>query len=137
MKNNFNAFSLVEILIASSILSIAIFWVYKLIWENTKIIWNSDNILSVNQLFIPLTECIENIWFITLYNNINTDFIFNFWSDNYWCNFNTSNIVKFDWIEYELFWKKINTWPEFIEWELWIKTDLSWKISRNYKQIKN
>ena len=60
--NHKKAFSLIEVIVASIILSLAVFWVFKLIWENEKLINNSDNYKTATSLFIPLIECIENIW---------------------------------------------------------------------------
>ena len=60
MKKNIKAFSLIEVVIAAGILSVTVFGVYKLIGENHKLINNSDNYLTLNNLFIPLQECIKN-----------------------------------------------------------------------------
>ena len=60
MNKKNKAFSLIEVIIAAWILSLTFFWVYKLIWENTKIISNSSNYTTANSLFLPFKECIKN-----------------------------------------------------------------------------
>jgi len=60
MKKNKIGFSLIEVVIAAGILSVTVFGVYKLIGENSKLINNSDNYLTLNNLFIPLQECIKS-----------------------------------------------------------------------------
>ena len=57
MKKNNKAFTLIEVIVATGILMISVFWVYKLIWENAKLINNSDNYLQLNLLFSPLSSC--------------------------------------------------------------------------------
>lgn len=69
------AFSLIEVVVATWILSIAVFWVYKMIWENNKIINNSNNFLNKTALFPVLETCIEQsgetTW--TIYIDLWTD----------------------------------------------------------------
>ena len=136
MKINKKAFSLIEILIATSILSIAVFWVYRLIWENTKTISNSDNLLNANNMIFPLKECIENIWFDTFKSSTKINYSFNFWSDSNKC-LTWATSVNFNEIEYNLTWNITGSWETYIDWELWIYTDLTWNITKTYKQIKN
>ena len=137
MKKNKKAFTLIEVLMATMILTIAVFWVYRLIWENTKIIGNSNNYLQANNMITPLIECIENIWFNTFKNSTATGYYFNFWSDSKWCFTWTTNSIVIDNIEYDMTWKIIGSWSTYIDWELWISTDTISKILNNYRQIKN
>ena len=64
MKKNIPWFTLIEVIIATWIITIAVFWVYKLISENTKIISNSTNYTQSILLFPVLEQCIENIWIL-------------------------------------------------------------------------
>ena len=61
MKKSKKAFSIIEVVTASLILSIAVFWVFKLISENEKIINNSSNYNTANSLFLSFWECLNNI----------------------------------------------------------------------------
>jgi prepilin-type N-terminal cleavage/methylation domain-containing protein len=132
---NKKAFTLIEVLIATSILTIAVFWVYKLIWENTKIINNSDNYLQANSLFPSITECIENIWFDTFKAITQNTYQFHFWATETWC-ITGNDIVTLDNIEYTL--NGYITWSgsNYIDWNIQISSDSIWKLTETYKQIK-
>lgn len=95
-KKNNKAFSLIEVIVASVILSIAFFWVFKLIWENQKLINNSDNYSRANSIFITFQECLK-------YNkNTNNNFYVNI--DN--CDNSSSEIINtIDNIDYILYWE--------------------------------
>ena len=138
MRQDKNAFSLIEVVIATSIITISVFWVYKLIWENTKIINNSSNYLQVNSLFPVVEECIEKIWFSALKNTGSNNYDFNFWNtlslEN--CNTGTTFNVIIDNIEYYLKWIITNSWSDFIEWEISIRSDETKTVTWSYKQIK-
>jgi len=99
MKNINNAFSLIEVIVASVILSIAVFGVFKLIWENQKLINNSDNYKTTTSLFIPFQECIENIF----WNSKSTwqHFYLNLENCGTW---STQTWIILDNIEYILYW---------------------------------
>lgn len=66
MKKSKSAFSLIEVIIASIILSITVFWVYKLIWENSKLINNSEEYSFNFTIFRNFEECLKNIWFTAI-----------------------------------------------------------------------
>ena len=138
MKKNKKAFSLIEVLMATWILTIAVFWVYRLIWENSKVIGNSNTYLQTNNMITPLMECIENIWFDNFKNNTVTNYYFDFWPNLTWCfTWTTSTWMVFDNIEYELTWNITGSWTTYIDWSLWVSTQTTWKITKDYKQIKN
>ncbi len=121
MKKNKEAFSIIEVVTASLILSIAVFWVFKLISENEKIINNSDNYNTATSLFLPFTECMENIWSWTLNNST---FYINI-SD---CSkSNTLYYNEMNNIEYELFW----SWTWDNKYDLFIQND-TLKIKQEY-----
>lgn len=127
------AFSLIEVIIATSILTIAVFWVYKLIWENSKIINNSWNYFQINSLFPVLEECIENIWFDSFTQN---NYEFNFWLTGTWCVRGVGNKVIIDNLEYKLSWVITWSWSDYNNWELTISSDATKWVTQNYKQIK-
>ena len=138
MKKNKKAFSLIEVLMATWILTIAVFWVYRLIWENSKVIGNSNTYLQTNNMITPLMECIENIWFDNFKNNTVTNYYFDFWPNLTWCfTWTTSTWMVFDNIEYEWTWNITGSWTTYIDWSLWVSTQTTWKITKDYKQIKN
>ena len=122
-KKNINAFSLIEIIMASAILSITVFWVYKLIWENSKLMNNSENYLQLNSLFPVFQECIKNKWYSSFSDNTTTKF--NFWDNLNWCKTDSSTWVVIDNIEYFLEAKieSGNKKTDFIDFELQIEWD--------------
>ena len=124
MKKNKKAFSLIEVIVASAILSITVFWVYKLIWENSKLISNSDNYLKLNSLFPVFQECIKNKWYSTFSSDSdNSEKNFNFWTDLNWCEIWTGNKIIIDNIEYYLKSKLLEKKSEYIDFELQIEWD--------------
>ena len=125
MKLNKKAFSLIEVIIATAILSITVFWVYKLIWENSKILNNSDNFIKANTLFLSLEQCIKNLWITTPWT-----YSFNFWATWTECYTWTTNIVEIDNLEYSLSWILTVSW-----WNLEISNDEVWKIVKNNIKI--
>jgi hypothetical protein len=127
-------FSLIEVVIATSIISITVFWVYKLIWENTKIITNSTNYLQVTSLFPVMEECIENkinnfplaIWTnkdFYLDSNLNDCQLINSWTiiDN---------------ITYYLSAKVMESWNNYNKWQISIWSDEVKTKTWIYLQIK-
>ena len=121
MKKINKAFSIIEVITASLILSIAVFWVFKLISENEKIINNSDNYNTATSLFLPFTECMENIWSWSLNNSA-----FYIKIDN--CSATSNKTYnKINNIEYELFW----SWTWDNKYDLFIQND-TLKIKQEY-----
>lgn len=139
MDFNSKWFSLIEVVIATWIISITVFWVYRLIWENTKIINNSSNYLQVNSLFPVIENCIENKWFSSFSTYIKNDRI-NFTLWNTWllneCNTSWSDKVIIDHIEYDLSSTIINKTNDYIDWELSVTSDNNETMTWYYKQIK-
>jgi len=129
------AFSLIEVVIATSIITIAVFWVYKLIWENTKIINNSSNLIQVNSLFPALEECIENIWFNDFKNINKINYFFNFWNNLTECGSWSLN-TEIDNVNYIFEWIITNSWSKFIDWELQISSEQVRTMTWFFKQIK-
>jgi len=135
MNNNNKWFSLIEVVIATWIITISVFWVYKLIWENTKIINISSNILQQNSLVWVLKECIRNIefWTYIIWQEHN----FNLWANLDECLTWTINKVIVDNIEFELKWKIMEVWTEYIIWEYLVNNWLSYSLTWTFVQIKN
>lgn len=132
-----NWFTLIEVIIATSILTIAVFWVYKLIWENTKIINNSWYNLDLNYMVTNLIECIENVWFSNYTKNIWEEYNFNLWPNYNECNTWTGSEIIIDNISYELKWKITDFWTGFIKWEYSVNNWISYSLTWSYIQIKN
>ncbi len=136
-QKNKKAFSLIEIIIASSILSITVFWVYKLISENYKLINNSENYLQINNLFLVFQECIKNKNYTTFSGDtLNEKRKFNFWTDLKWCEIVTSSWVILNNIEYYLSSETTGTWINYIDFELKIEWDWIWIESKNFRLYK-
>ena len=111
MKKSKQPFSIIEVVTATIILSIAVFWVFKLISENQKIINNSDNYNTATSLFLPFQECIENIWSWTLNNQI---FYINL---NNCTKSNSQTWIIINNTEYSLYW----SWISDNKFDLYIK----------------
>lgn len=128
---NKKAFSLIEVVVATWILSIAVFWVYKMIWESNKIINNSNNFLNKTALFPVLETCIEQSWVTswTIYIDL--------WSDLKSCDTNSSEVInKIDNVEYVLKAEMVNNLSKTRIWETSIFSNFSWTSSWIYMQKK-
>lgn len=137
MKNLKNCwFTLIEIIIATTILTISVFWVYKLIWENTKLISNFDSFKKSESLFTGLEQCINNLWFENFKLSKEVNYNFNFWADNNSCLTWSINKVYFDNIDYNLIWNITDSWSNFINWNLEVFSENNWKLTKNYIQLK-
>jgi len=135
LKNK-NAFSLIEVVIATSIITITVFWVYKLIWENTKIITNSSNYLQNNTLFPIIKECLEEKWF-SFFDSLNDwdKYYIYLWNNLTKCQ-NIESWSLIDNIEYHINSTILNKTSEYINWELYVKSDETKAFTWFYKQIK-
>lgn len=141
MKNNKKAFSLIEVIVSATILSLSVFWIYKLIAENNRIINNSNNFLDANILLTNITNCIENIG----YDNFNlSSFKTQTWSFyfqnsltgkcmtwTYDTNY-TFNSVKLNNLDYYLYWKIINSTSKNLDFKIWVYNESVWKIEKDY-----
>lgn len=87
MNKNLNWFSIIEIIISTVILTMWVFWVYKLIGNNMSYISNNENLLQQNLLYAPMRECIKSIGYDTLSGSYNSwdSFSINFWDNQMWC----------------------------------------------------
>lgn len=138
-------FSIIEVVISSIILSLSVFWIYKLIAENNKIIDNSNNYLDANILLTNLTSCIENIWFDTLKTSDFTSQTWSFYFQNsltwkcmtwtYDTNY-TFTWVKLNGLDYYLYGKITNSWTSSLDWVIWVYNDSVWNVKKDYTQWK-
>ncbi len=132
-------FSLIEIIVATSILSICIFWVYRLIAENGRLIQNSRNYLQGEVLIGNIKECIDFFWFNTFKSNSQKDYSFivnpncSTGTYNTWYTFSPFQI---DGKKFFLFWNITNSWADFIEWTVWSYEETTGKIQKTYIQMK-
>lgn len=123
-KNKLKAFTLVEIIISTIILTWWIFSIYKLLTINTNNLNNYDNLEQTRNIFINMQECIKSIWFDNITGS--TNYSFNFGTNNSWCftwSYNPS--LNFSWVtidnkEYFLYWSWIKS-SDKIDFELFIK----------------
>ena len=138
-KKNMSWFTLVEVMVATSILMLSVFWVYKLIWENAKLINNNDNYVQLNSLFLPLESCIEKIWYDGFWDKtIWKVYDFDFWNSQMnWCtNSSLSWIIILDNLEYYLSSTVLQSWVDFMDFETKIFADWVWSYTWSYKLIK-
>lgn len=141
-KQQIRWFSLIEVVISAIILSLSVFWVYKLIAENNKIINNSNNYLDANLLLSNITNCIENFGFDTMNaSSMNTStwgFYFDWnsltWSCMTW-SYDTETI-NLNNLDYFLYWKIVEKNENSLKWILWVKNDSIWKIEKEFVQWK-
>lgn len=135
-------FSLVEVMIASAILSLTVFWVYKLIGENSKLISNKDTYVQKNILLSNIKECIEDIGFTTFKSSTQTSYSFNFWPTGYNCISDTySSTYSFTGIDlagktYYLFGTITNSGATFIDWDIGVFEESTGKVNKTYKQLQ-
>lgn len=140
MKKSKNAFSIIEIIISTIILTIWVFWVYKLIWNNMNYIANNENLLQLNMMYNPLRECIKSIWYNSLSWSYNSwdDFSINFWQDNTEClTWSYNNTYDFTWVvlqnqEYYMYSKIIEKTATQIKLELNIYNTLNWYLFKSW-----
>ncbi len=86
MKKINTWFSLIEIIISTVILTIWIFWIYKLIGNNMAMLGNTQQRTTMKTLETNMRECI-NYFSFDSFNNYDTwsHFSIHFWNDNLWC----------------------------------------------------
>lgn len=100
MKKTNKAFSLIEIIISTIILTIWVFGVYKLMWNNINLLSNSETYKEANSLYFPFKECLKSFWYDNLssYNSWETFWV-NFKENNMWCaTWSYNNNFDFSWV---------------------------------------
>lgn len=137
MEKNFYWFSLIEVIVATSIITISVFWVYKLISENTKIINKSSNNIQVNNMFFLSKDCIESIWIDNYNKAIWTDYYFNFWTDLTECSTWTINqTVVIDNLGYSIKGNILESWTNYIKWLISIESPEIKTLTWEFLQIQ-
>ncbi len=136
MKKERKWFSLIEIIIATWIITISVFWVYKIIWENFKIINNSYNTLSKNQLFPVFEQCLENLTYSGFLNKSTwQEYSIYLWNNLQDCQI-SNNLSIMDSREYRLTATISDSWINFIKWVLIIDSLDSNTINSEYILLK-
>jgi len=132
MRKDNNWFTLSEILISISILSIVIFWILKMINENKKLITNNNNVSNMYNILLNTKECINYFWYSSFINNSATWYSINFWNNNS-CETGAidEKIINLNWKDYNtnLYIKKE---LEQIKFEIEINWNWIWKIKDTY-----
>lgn len=138
MKNNFKAFSLIEVIVATSILTIAVFWVFKLIWENSKILSHSQNYIQANLLLQPSKQCLDYLLKDNWLNNMQTEALpiyldlSNFtWVCSIWNNLTVNTV---DNIDYSIYIEKNDEWVDYTDWKINIASEVINPLYFNYLQ---
>ena len=112
---------------------------YKLIWENSKLISNSSNYLQLNSLFSTLEECITSIHKSWVHDFFSETILYtssvNFWDDLNGCQLWTATWVIIDNIEYELSIEIDSINADYIDWVLKIEWDWVWTSTGTFKLI--
>jgi hypothetical protein len=143
--NNKSGFSIIEVVVSSIILSLSVFWIYKLIAENNKLINNSNNFLDANILLTNSITCLENIWFDNLKSSNFDSQTWSLYFENsltgkcltwtYDTNY-TFTWVKLNNLDYYLYWIITSSWSDYLNWNLWVYNESVWKIEKNRKMWK-
>lgn len=107
---NKSGFTLVEVLVASLILSVVVFGILRLVNNDTKQASNLDKNTESYQIFNNSLECIKSFWYNYLSSNTATQSL-NFWSN--WDNCLTwsyDSNYTFSWIEMKSYFDKKQWW---------------------------
>jgi hypothetical protein len=146
MRNNSKSgFSIIEVVVSSIILSLSVFWIYKLIAENNKLINNSNNFLDANILLTNSITCLENIWFDNLksssFNTTTRSLYFENSLTGKCLTWTYDTSYTFTWVklnnlDYYLYWIITSSWSNYLDWNLWVYNESVWKIEKNWKMWK-
>ncbi|MDP2090527.1 MAG: prepilin-type N-terminal cleavage/methylation domain-containing protein [Candidatus Gracilibacteria bacterium] len=137
MEKNFYGFSLIEVIVATSIITISVFGVYKLISENTKIINKSSNNIQVNNMFFLSKDCIESIGIDNYNKAIGTDYYFNFGTDLTECSTGTINqTVVIDNLGYSIKGNILESGTNYIKWLISIESPEIKTLTGEFLQIQ-
>lgn len=118
------AFSLIEIITSTGIITLTVFGIYKLIAENNKIIANSNNYLSQKIIFENTKECLK-------WQNFTWKRFLDFWKDLKSCNFsnNQNNFTNIDWVDYFISIENIDP-----KWKISIESSTVWLFTQEILQ---
>ena len=92
-------FSLTEVIVATSILTLTIFWVYKLLGENLRLIWNTSSLSTIALLENNAKECLKYFWYSSPWT-IGQKYSINFWVNNIFCQTGSfdPHYTTFSWV---------------------------------------
>lgn len=129
------AFSLLEVIVATGILSMTVFWVYKLIGENVKISERSDDYIYSEILLTNLENCIDNIGFDYFYADPQNTYEFQIGNNWELCSINTWISTTLNGTDYALSGDILIRNTSLIKWRL--KLDSSWVVNKTtFSQYK-
>ncbi len=140
-----NAFSIIEVVVSSIILSLSVFWIYKLIAENNKLINNSNNFLDANILITNSITCLENFWFDNLKSSNFNSQIWSIYFENTLTGkcltWTYDSDYSFTWVilnnlDYYLYAKITGSWSDYLYWNLWVYNESVWKVEKDWKMWK-
>lgn len=140
MISNKQAFTLIEVIVATSILSLSIFGIYKLIGENMRLLWNSSAMTTSALLLNNVKECIKSFWYDAFWPS--WKYSLSFWVNNMSCvtwsfvpNYSFSGVIL-DSKEYFLSAEILQTSTNFRNWRFEVFEESLWKKQIDWKQIQ-
>lgn len=144
MKNSNKWFSLIEVIIATIILTVWVFGIYKLFWNNLMVLNNNEIFVDQTSLQLPFKECLKNIWYNTLNTYSSWSFLsVNFWSWNMDCTVwvyssdYTFTPVTLNWVKNFLYAKVVSKDSEKINLEVNIYNESNWNLFSDDSVNKN
>lgn len=135
-------FTLVEVLVASIILSVVVFGILRLVNNDTKQTTNIEKNNEMYDVYSNSLECIKSFWYNYLSTLTNTSSL-NFWTNSNLClTWSYNPNLSFSWIEIKSYfdWNKVwsnyyrsyfytSTWTNFVN----IYTSISdWVSTKNF-----
>jgi prepilin-type N-terminal cleavage/methylation domain-containing protein len=137
---NKKAFTLIEVIVATSILSLSIFGIYKLIGENMRLLWTSSAMTTSALLLNNAKECIKSFWYSAF--GTSWKYSLSFWTNNMSCatwsfvsNYSFSGVIL-DSKEYFLSAEILQTSTNFRNWRFEVFEESLWKKQIDWKQIQ-
>lgn len=144
MIRNKLAFSLIEIMVSTIILTVWLFGIYKLIWSNMLLLSNNETFVTAKTLNIPFRECLKSKssdLFTASYISW-SELSVNFWNDLLGCNlWSYNSLYTFSWITlnneiFYLYWKITKKESTFIEMDLSIYNELTQNVLKKDNEKK-
>lgn len=135
MKISKKGFSIIEAIVSTIILTIWVFWIYKLIWNNMNLLSNNETYITMLTLWKNFKECSKYFWYNNLSSYSSWDlFSVNFWVDNNWCfTWSYDNDFYFSWVtfdnkEFFLYWKIIEKETDYLKVNYNVFNFTAWKL---------
>lgn len=131
--NEKNWFTLIEVIVSVWILTISVFWIYKLIAWNNNLVYNKNIELKSVWLLKTIKQCIDH-------NNETTPWLYyiDLWVDNKSCGqINTETKNYIDNIEYIIETELLSdSMDNYYNWRISIKNWITKPLEENYLQKK-